>query len=112
MSAPAAMRRRVALVGVLAVLFQALLFGWHHHPLALGSHAAPAVHAAGLTLSPAIDEDGCDICAALHHVSAAAGEFISLAPPAEAASAAVLPDLGAAERACARAFQARAPPRA
>src|SRR5437763_273421 len=40
-------RRRVALIGVAAILFQAFLFGWHHY--ALGPPAAPI---AGILATP------------------------------------------------------------
>jgi hypothetical protein len=108
-------RRRVALLGVFAVLFQAILFGWHHHPLPpLGAHAATSVKAAdgGAPLSPVSADDDCDICAALHHSSAAPGEFAAFAPPPLGAAAIFLPDPAPRASVAARAFQARAPPRA
>jgi hypothetical protein len=107
-------RRRVALLGVVAVLFQAILSGWHHHPLPPNSRAAqPIVVASGaVPLSPAAAEDDCDICRALHHLRAAPGEFAALAAPAAAVMALPLPGLMLAGRGSERAFQARAPPRA
>ena len=81
-------RRRVALLGCLAILLQAILFGWHHHELALPSHGAPpAAYAEGGTpLSPATAEDDCDICQALHHLRAAPGEVALLPLPGGGAS--------------------------
>jgi hypothetical protein len=108
-------RRRVALLGVVAILIQAVLFGWHHHALALPALGDPpiaAVAKAAGPSSPAAAEDGCEICAALHHLSAAPGELVSLALPPIAASAPHLPALVLAARTSDRGFQARAPPRA
>jgi hypothetical protein len=107
-------RRRVALLGVVAILFQAILFGWHHHPLVLASYdAQPIAHGAGgAPLSPATADDDCDICQALHHLSGSPVEFTALAPPAALAAGPCLPDLALPGQAFARAFQARAPPRA
>ena len=106
--------RRVALLAVLAVLFQAILFGWHHHELSLPSGDAPALAfpAGGAPPEPADLDDDCDICQALHHLSAAPGEVVALAVPDAAASALLLPASIFIERAGERAFQARAPPRA
>jgi hypothetical protein len=114
MARPVLMRRRVALLGILAILFQAILFGWHHHPLILASHGAPPVaHGAdGAPLSPATAEDDCDICQALHHLNGAPGEFVVLAAPGIAAAPERLPRRVAEAQPPKRAFQARAPPRA
>src|SRR5204862_219381 len=52
-------RRRVALLGIVAVLLQAILFGWHHHPLPLSSRGSPpavTVANAALPLLPASAE--------------------------------------------------------
>jgi hypothetical protein len=110
----ARLRRRVALIGVGAILFQAILFGWHHHALALPSRGAPpAAHGEGSApLSPATAEDDCDICQMLHHLRAAPGEVASLPLPAGAASALALPELVLKGRGSPRVFQARGPPRA
>ncbi len=90
-------RRRVALIGVAAILFQALLFGWHHHGLRLAARGEPAtsVYSALRQMPAAVAEDSCEICAVLHHQNA-----IDL--PA--------PDF--LDRADTRWFHARAPPRA
>src|SRR5579884_1278402 len=85
-------RRHIALLGVAAMLLQALLFGWHHHPLPVPSRgAAPFVAAPGATpVSPLADADDCDICAALHHLTAAPGDIVALvSPPPAPAPAAV-----------------------
>lgn len=106
-----ALQRRVALIGVFAILFQALLFGWHHHPLALSSHRPQALAnlAKAAPLAPAAAEDGCEICAALQHWSAAPGEFFAAIQPAAAAPIPALPSLVLAA-ASHRLARARAPP--
>ena len=109
-----AARRRVALLGCLAILFQAILFGWHHHELTLASQGTqPAAHGKGSApLSPATAEDDCDICQALHNVRTAPGEAASPPLPGRAALALALPELVRQGRGFPGAFQARAPPRA
>jgi len=108
-------RRRIALLGILAVLIQAVLFGWHHHAPAFGSPGGQPVASAASAaapFSPADVEDSCEICAALHHLSASPGEFDALPAPPIARSAV---RLGPAVRAGGtpdRGFHARAPPRA
>jgi len=107
-------RRRVALLGVAAILFQAILFGWHHHDLVLSSRGIqPEVHAAGtVPLGPATEEDGCDTCQALHHMTGAPGEFTALPPPTATAAVIHPPAAVLTDRSAERAFRARAPPRA
>ena len=108
-----AARRRVALLGIIAVLFQAILFGWHHHPLSLAAPSAqPVVHSVGGgPLTPATADDDCDICAALHHLSAAPGEPVAATTPTLTISAANRPTTFALPaRASVRGFHARAPP--
>jgi hypothetical protein len=114
MPQPVRMRRRVALVAILAILFQAILFGWHHHLAVLAAHGAQQVAhgASGTPLSPATADDDCDICQTLHNLSGSPVEFAVLVPPGATASALHLPDLALVGRGFARAFQARAPPRA
>ena len=106
-------RRRVALLGVLAVLLQAVLFGWHSHPLRFGNDGHwPSLSASGsgAPLSPAADEDECELCAALHYLTAAPGEFILAALPAS--TALPQPQPGTVRRDCSHqlSFRARAPP--
>ena len=115
MSARQAFRRRqVALLGVLAVLFQAVLFGWHSHPLPVASRGSQpvALAASGAApLSPADAEDGCDICAALHHLSASPIEFVSLPIPRAIESAVDLAAAPFSVQPSNHGFRARAPPR-
>ena len=106
-------RRWCAWLSVFALLFQAVLLGWHHHPIELTAHgSAPLFAAAGSSpLSPAIDDDDhCAICLALHHLSAAPGELAALAAPGIIAAADFQPEPPLTARAAERGFQARAPP--
>jgi hypothetical protein len=105
-------RGRAALLCIIAVLFQAVLFGWHHHPLpptARGSQPAIVANA-GAPISPANAEDGCDICVALHHFSASPVDFMFLPRPIVAASASRLPHAVLTARTAEPGFHARAPP--
>ncbi len=106
-------QRRVALLAVAAILFQAILFGWHHHDFQVAGRLAHAVASAPSGASPSppdADGDGCEICQTLHHQSAATPESLfAPAPPPLAVS----PEPHDAEfiaRALALAFRARAPP--
>ena len=104
--------KRVALLGVFAVVLQAILFAWHHHDLAFAGRGAPLTLSAPASPdSPATVADECEICIALHHQAAAPLAFM-VAP---------VPGLVAAPRAERervflvlaeyRAFHSRAPPR-
>jgi hypothetical protein len=106
-------RRRVARLAVFAVLFQAMLFGWHHHSLpamARSGHPILSLHNANLPLSPATAEDGCEICIALHHLSASPLDFAVPPPPSIGTAVVHLPAEAFLDRALDRAFHARAPP--
>ena len=107
-------RRRVALVGIAAILVQALLFGWHHHDVAVPGSSGPIVSSQSSSepLTPATAEDLCQICVALHQQNAAPIAFFlpPLPSPTAAANDPTVPLLVA--RADNRGFNARAPPRA
>jgi hypothetical protein len=109
-----ASRRRIALIGIAAILFQAILFGWHHHELAMAANGGriASLSNAAEPLAPAAAEDLCEICIALHHQSATPLAFI--APPGPSAGAVLVdrPNADPIGRADTRSFQARAPPRA
>src|SRR3954447_20703740 len=66
-------RRAYALVGTFAILFQAVLFAWHHHPASFHIPSAGATAALAAPTSPVIpplaDHD-CEICFALSHPGA------------------------------------------
>ena len=106
--------RRLALLGVFAILVQAILFGWHHHELTLASlGTTPTVHGEGSApLSPAAAADDCDICQTLHNLRTAPGEVASLPLPDDAASALAFSELVLQGPGFPDAFRARAPPRA
>jgi hypothetical protein len=112
-SAPS--RRGVAALGIFSILLQAVLFGWHHHPLPLPSRGEPtalvAAPPAGPS-TPALTDDDCQICFALGHHSATPVDFVA-AP----VSAPVPLDLAAVETVWVPVrsyvlFRSRAPPRA
>jgi len=107
-------RRRTALIGVAAILFQAFLFGWHHHALAAPGSSGPiaSIHGADEPLAPATAEDLCEICAGLHQQTAAPLAFFLTPSPSatSAASGSIGPVFIC--RAIARGFDARAPPSA
>ena len=106
-------RRRVALIGVAAILFQAFLFGWHHHALALSKSSGPIASAQSATqpLAPATAEELCEICTVLHQQSAAPLAFAR--PPMRSTTAAAIDLPGSIfhDPAGTRGFNARAPPR-
>jgi len=105
----------VALIAIFAMLFQAVLFGWHHHDRFFAAHGAPASLGAADNCprtSPAVDAEGCEICVALHHQAAAPAAFGAL-PAAVPASASLSPaETAIVGLSSPRAFDSRAPPRA
>ena len=105
-------RRRVALIGVAAILFQAFLFGWHHHALALPQSSGPiaSLQSATQPLVPATSQDLCDICAVLHQQSALPLAFVTPSVPCCTGVATRRRQADPIGRTDARVFQARAPP--
>jgi hypothetical protein len=102
-------RRPAALLGIFAILLQAILFAWHHHPSPLSSRV-PVIAAAGGHETPASEDDECQICFALSYHSIAPIDFVVVpprtdvslpAPTVQAVSAPVAPYL---------LFRSRAPP--
>src|SRR5262249_58620196 len=63
--------RTAAAIGILGILFQAILFGWHHHPLAFSARGVTVAVSAANSQFPAAADDDCEICAALAHHHAA-----------------------------------------
>jgi hypothetical protein len=107
--------KRVALLGIFAIFFQAILFGWHHHDLVVaegGTALALSAPASGSTSFPATDADGCEICIALHHQAAAPLAFMVASVPGLAAAPRAEGDRAFFVLADYRAFHSRAPPRA
>ncbi|HYU11102.1 MAG TPA: hypothetical protein VEK82_00900 [Stellaceae bacterium] len=103
-------RRWVALVGIAAILFQALLFGWHHHAIAVPGGAVASFQNAARAPAPATAEHLCEICAVLHQQGAAPLAFFTPPMPAARGSAIDLPARVVRHRAVTRGFEARAPP--
>jgi hypothetical protein len=77
-------RRKAAFLGIFALLFQAALFGWHHHPFPLSSRGTPTVLAAGPSgghPTPTLTDDDCQICSALSHHTASPVDFLTAPVP-------------------------------
>jgi hypothetical protein len=106
-----AARGFAARLGLLAVLFQAILFGWHHHDLTFaGRLPTPVVENHSAAPQIADDEDGCEICQVLHHLTAAPVEFPAIEPPRALITDSLRRDTAIVRGGAAAAFQARAPP--
>jgi hypothetical protein len=100
-------------LAIFAVLYQALLFGWHHHRLSFadGRHAPLAsIENSTAPAPPAADEDGCAICSVLHHQVLAGGELAAALPLPIPSAAAPAGDEPVAVPRQAGGFRARAPP--
>jgi hypothetical protein len=76
-SRSAAPRRGASFLAIFAILLQAALFGWHHHPLPLSSRGAPTILAPAGPSTPVLADDDCQICFALSHHSAAPVDFVA-----------------------------------
>jgi hypothetical protein len=104
-------QRLAARLGLFAVLFQAFLFGWHHHDLIVaGRLSAPVIEKPAATPQVIDDEDGCEICQVLHHLTAAPVDFAGAPPPLALAAAPAVTETAFATGAPALSFHARAPP--
>ena len=104
-------RIMAARLALLAVLFQAILFGWHHHDLTLpGRLSMPVIENHSATPQIADDEDDCEICQVLHHLSAAPIEFAAVRPPCIMVARLRQVHPASLHNATAAAFHARAPP--
>jgi hypothetical protein len=63
-------RRTTALLGISAILFQAVLFAWHHYTVALPSRDSQAAASHVVLCSdqaPTAADDDCALCLALGH---------------------------------------------
>ena len=108
---PGAAQRLAARLGLFAVLFQAILFGWHHHDLPFpGRLPTPVLENPATAPQLADDEDGCEICQVLHHLTAAPLDVANTPPPLAVTAVAVRNATAFAARRPALAFRARAPP--
>jgi hypothetical protein len=77
-------RRIAALTGALAILFQAILFAWHHHAFPFHPQAASAVailERPSPPAMPAADHHDCSICFTLSHHGAVPVDFFAPSPP-------------------------------
>jgi len=112
MSEPRSTARRLAArLGLFAVLFQAILFGWHHHDLhAAGRLPGPVLENRTGAPQLAVDEDGCEICQVLHHLTAAPIDVAAALPPLAVAVVSVPGDDSVLALTLTLAFRARAPP--
>src|SRR5271163_2783654 len=80
-------RRAGALVGTFAILLQALLFAWHHHPASFhvrSAGAVPTLVAPTAPVMPASADHDCEICFALSHHGAVPVDFYAAKPPENA----------------------------
>jgi hypothetical protein len=105
-------RRGVAFLGIFAILLQAALFGWHHHPLQASSRGAPTILAPAGPSTPVLADGDCQICFALSHHGAAPVDFVAPPPPIHASVALTAVEAVLAPVAAFLLFRSRAPPRA
>jgi hypothetical protein len=106
-------RRTTALIGSFAVLFQALVFAWHHHDLPFAvrdSHVASV--AANSSGTPASNDRDCPICFALAHHGAVPVDLFAVARPEGQVLQQIPPVTIGAPVAPYLLFRSRAPPRA
>jgi hypothetical protein len=105
------MRGLAVRLGLFAVLFQAVLFGWHHHDLNFsGCLPTPVIENPTGPPQLADDADGCEICQVLHHLTAAPPDVPAAPPPPAVATVSTSSDAAFIAFARALAFRARAPP--
>src|SRR5271156_5974826 len=79
--------RAGALVRTFAILLQALLFAWHHHPASFHVWSAGAVTtlvAPTAPVMPASADHDCEICFALSHHGAVPVDVYAAKPPKNA----------------------------
>jgi hypothetical protein len=101
----------VALMAIFAILFQAILFGWHHHELVLTGHLpSPVIENHAGTPQALDDEDGCEICQVLHHLFAAPVDVTAPRPPHAPAADRIAGEAAPTAHSLVLAFRARAPP--
>jgi len=80
-------RQAIALACILAMLFQAVLFAWHHHAAPFHARATAAtttLAAPSAPVIPASDEHDCQICFTLNHHGAVPVDFFVAKPPQQA----------------------------
>ena len=106
--------RGVALLAVLTILLQAVVFAWHHHPLAATSSqsAVTSIEKPSGPQSSKAEDEACAICQVLHHQSAAPGELAAVAATSPVRSPLFLTGTLFLPGGTASGFHARAPPQA
>jgi hypothetical protein len=104
--------RGAALLAIFAILLQAALFAWHHHPFPLSSRDAPTVLVPAGPSTPVLMDDDCQICFALSHHSAAPVDFVAPPTPVCGSSPLTAVEAVLAPVAAFLLFRSRAPPRA
>lgn len=80
-------RRGCALFGAFAVLLQAVVFAWHHHPASFHVWSAGAVTtlvAPTAPVVPALADHDCEICFAVSHHGAVPVDIYAAKPPENA----------------------------
>jgi len=104
-------RRFTALVAVFAVIFQALLFAWHHHELPFAPRGAPVVVAAATgSAAPTLADRDCPICSAVAHHGAVPVELFATLLPEGSVQRRRPPPAPADSRTPYLLFRSRAPP--
>jgi hypothetical protein len=104
-------RRAGALVGIFAVLIQAILFGWHHHAPLTASAGIVATAPTSPTLPHLVDDD-CPICFTLSHHGVVPLDFSVPHLPEAGPTSRAAPPAVDAPLARYYSFQSRAPPSA
>lgn len=98
-------------LGLFAVLFQAILFGWHHHALIVASRLpAPVIEKPAAAPQAVDDADGCEICQVLHYLTAVPTHVAGALPPPAAGSVSIAGEAILLALTLGLAFHARAPP--
>jgi hypothetical protein len=98
-------------LALFAVLFQAILFGWHHQDLIIASHLpTPVIEKPAAAPQVVDDEDGCEICQVLHHLTAAPVNIDGALPPPAVGPVSIAGEAILLALTLALAFRARAPP--
>jgi hypothetical protein len=105
--------RATAILGIFAILFQAMLFAWHHHAPPFASPSAPGVVLLAATSGediPAAADHNCQVCLYISQHGAAPVDFFTGGSPGRAAlpsAAAIAADPPLAAYLL---FRSRAPP--
>lgn len=109
-----ARRRGTACLGVFAIIFQAILYGWHSHPLPVPSRSAPTALSASVGPGhgdPDLADDDCQICFAIGHHNATPIDLLPPLPPRDVALPAVRVEQSLVSVGRFLHFRSRAPPR-